>query len=239
MKWLIADDVAREMRARISAGLATSPEVQGAFAEAVAELEAAVGAPRNLTVAGDIAQVGVEGLLTERPDFLAWLMGYANTTYSSIQQALAMADADPAVKRIELKINSPGGTVAGLFETLGAIEDTQKPISVTTSYAASAAYAIAARGGRITALTGATEVGSIGVAQSFYAPEEIIDVASTAAPKKRPDVRTEEGRAIVRERLDALHEQFVKAIAGGRGTTVENVNTNFGQGGVLVAVEAK
>jgi len=239
MKWLVADEVAREMRAKLSAGLASSPDVQAAFAAAVGDYESAARSPRNLQVAGDVAQIQVEGLLTERPDFIAWLMGYANTTYQSIQQALAMADADPSVKRIELRVNSPGGTVAGLFETLGALDDTAKPVSVLTSFAASAAYAIAARGGRIMATTGATEVGSIGVASSFWALDEVVDIASTDAPKKRPDVRTEEGKAMVREELDAVHDIFVDAIAKGRGTTKANVNANFGQGGLLTAVEAK
>ena len=50
-----------------------------------------------------------------------------------------------------------------------------------------------------------------------------------------PDVTTEEGKALVREELDALHELFAEAIAEGRGTTVEKVNENFGQGGMLLA----
>ena len=49
---------------------------------------------------------------------------------------------------------------------------------------------------------------------------------------------TEDGKAIVREELDALHEIFVDAIASGRDTTVEKVNADFGQGATLLAEEA-
>jgi ClpP class serine protease len=239
MKWLVANEVAQDMRAKLAAGLAPSREAEAEFSESIVARARSEGAPSNLSVAGDVAQIDVVGLLTERPDFIAWLFGYGNTTYEDIQSAIAIAEANPAVKRLQYNIASPGGTIAGLFETLAAIDDGKKPKSVVTSFAASAAYAIASRAGRITATTAATEVGSIGVAISFYVDESIIDIASTKAPKKRPDVSTEEGQATVREELDALHDLFVEAIAGGRGTTVEDVNANFGQGGLLVAVEAK
>lgn len=239
MKWLVANEVAQDMRAKLAAGLAPSREAEDEFAAAIVARAGSDGAPSNLSIAGDVAQIDVIGLLTEKPDFIAWLFGYGNTTYEDIQSAVAIAEANPAVKRLQFNVNSPGGTIAGLFETLAAVDDVKKPKSVVTSFAASAAYAIASRAGKITATTAASELGSIGVAISFFVHEGIVDIASTKAPKKRPDVTTEEGKGIVREELDALHDLFVEAIAGGRGTTVPDVNENFGQGGLLVAVEAK
>jgi len=239
MKWFIADEVAREIRGKLAAGLAPSREAVTEFTATMLDRPSADSAPPNLQIAGDVAQIEVAGVLTVRPDFVAWLFGYDNTLYGDIQAAVAIAEANPSIKRLQFNVNSPGGTVEGLFETLDAIDLAKKPKSVSTSFAASAGYAIASRGGKITARTAATEVGSIGVAVSLYADESIIEIASTQAPKKRPDVKTEEGKAIVREELDALHDLFVDAIAAGRGTTVADVNENFGQGGLLVAVEAK
>lgn len=236
--WLIAENVAREMSLRLASGLTVTEAAQAEFTARML-VDREDGRPPNLTIAGDIAQIEVEGLLTEKPDLWAWIFGFGNTTYQQIRAALAIADADQVVKRIEFHVNSPGGQVAGFFDTLAAVEDTRKPRTVLTGFAASAAYGLSAVAGKITATNAAVEIGSIGVAVSFRVSEDVIDIASTEAPNKRPDVTTPEGKAIVREELDALHELFADAIAHGRGTTVEDVNTNFGRGSVLVAGDAR
>jgi len=235
--WLVADRFAREMRARVAVGLVASAEAQATFAAAT--VAASDGQPRNLKIAGDVAEIGVEGLLTQRPDFYAWLFGYGNTTYSDIQQSLAIAQADPTIKRVVFRVNSPGGQVDGLFDTLAALDAFGKPTSVTTSLAASAAYAIAALGGKIEATNAAVEVGSIGVATEFWVDDHVVQIASTNAPNKRPDVTTDAGKAVIRAELDALHDVFVDAIAKGRGTSVVNVNESFGRGGLVIAGHAK
>jgi len=238
--WLLEQEVAEQLRALRAAGIDCSEAQRADFAErCVAETARHGGTPRNLNVAGDVAEITVEGILTETPDFFAWLFGGGNTTYASIRQAVALADADPGVKKVVFKINSPGGEVNGLFDTLGAIEASKKPSSVTASFAASAAYAIAATGGKITATNAAVQFGSIGVAVSFFHMEEVIDITSTEAPNKRPDPSTPEGKAVIIEHLDALHAIFADAIARGRGTTVSNVNKTFGRGGILLSAEAR
>jgi len=236
--WLIDEGTAREMRARLDAGLQITDAGMAAFEETVLGARED-GSPRNLNVAGDVAEITVEGLLTEKPDFWAWIFGLENTTYQSIVAAVAIAEANPAVKRLQFNINSPGGTVAGLFDALAAIQDAKKPSSVVTSFAASAAYALATVAGKITATNAAVLVGSIGVVMSFHVDENRVDITSTDAPNKRPDVTTEEGKAVIRKELDALHALFVGEIATGRGTTVADVNANFGRGSVLVANDAK
>jgi hypothetical protein len=49
---------------------------------------------------------------------------------------------------------------------------------------------------------------------------------------------TDEGKAVVREELDAIHDVFVESIAEGRGTTTKKVNKNFGQGAMVLAEDA-
>jgi ClpP class serine protease len=139
-------------------------------------------------------------------------------------------------------IDSPGGQVDGLFETIAAIDAfkaTGKPLKVRASNAQSAAYALAAAAGRIEATSPASSFGSIGVAAAFVVSDKVVSVTSTDAPNKRPDVATDAGRAIVREQLDAIHELFVGAIAKGRGTTAAAVNKEFGRGATVLAGEAR
>jgi ClpP class serine protease len=196
--------------------------------------------PRIAVTAGNSMQISIEGILTKKPDFLVWFFYGANTAYRDIQSALAIAEQDSSIKTVVLDIDSPGGHVDGLFELLANLQSFTKKMEVRASLAASAAYAIAAVApGKITATNIAAAFGSIGVAAQYFVDDAIVDIASTEAPKKRPDLRTEEGKAAVREELDAIHALFVDAIATGRGTTVADVNQNFGRGGVLLADEAK
>ncbi|MGC4088414.1 MAG: hypothetical protein QM756_11060 [Polyangiaceae bacterium] len=137
INWLLRGDVAQELQASIRSGARPTAAQRAEFASRQA---AAGSAPRNLRIAGDVAEIRVEGLLTQRADFLAMFFGFANTTYSAIAEAFAIAGADPNVKRVSLSVDSPGGTVAGLFDALAAIESFSKPISVIAEQACSAAY---------------------------------------------------------------------------------------------------
>ena len=203
------------------------------------EPTANAGVIPNLKIAGDVAEIRVEGMLTESPDFFLWLFGIGNTAFSHIRTALAAADADPTVKRISMFVDSPGGTVDGLFETLDALALTSKPITVRARRAQSAAFAIGAVAGKITAVNEAVPFGSIGVATEFRVRDDIVAITSREAPDKRPDVTTPEGVATVQDQLDDVHDIFAERIAKGRGTTVKDVNQNFGRGRTVLARDAK
>lgn len=239
--WLLKPEVAQAMQVARMLGYQPTAEERAKFAEQMQETYAAGPSdqPRNLQIFGDTAEIAIDGVLTEKPDCFALLFGSGNTTYSSIRKALAQADGDPNVKNIVLNISSPGGHVTGLFETFAALEAVRKPMSVRASQATSAAYGIAAIAGPIKATTPAAEFGSIGVAVRLFLDEDVVDVASTKAPRKRPDYSTEEGIAVIREELDAFHELFVDAIARGRDTKAATVNEEFGRGGVLLAKQAR
>lgn len=221
----------------MESGLAPTPEQIATFVEQHT-LEAG-GTPRNLKLAGSVAQIDVHGILTPKPDFFARYFFGGNTTYEEILAAISLAEADPAVKQVVFSIDSPGGHSAGLFDVFAAIESMRKPKLAVAAYACSAAYGIAAATGRIEATNRAVEVGSVGVAITYMDDPAIIDITSTEAPDKRPDPATEEGRAVIRRELDAIHELFAETIAKGRKTTVEKVNEKFGRGAVMIASDAK
>lgn len=258
LRMLLRSDVAEKLGRLHKSGVAPTAKRREEFAAARAarpKLAATLpGArpvassdPENYAVVGSVAQVCIEGVLSEEPDFWAWLFGMDGTTYSDIRDALALAAADPLVKSVVFDVSSPGGYCDGLFETLAAIETFKKPITVQSSQACSAAYALSAMAGPITAIGPASEFGSIGVAIAFAfdADTEIVNLTSTEAPNKRPDPRTAEGKAVIVAELDAVHELFVDAIARGRSNatgktyTVEQVNADFGRGGTMLADAAK
>ena len=141
--------------------------------------------PRLLTVAGNNAEIAVQGAITNRPSLMAFLFGGGNTTYADIVSALAVAEQDPEIDNITLAIDSPGGTIAGLFDTLAAIEAAKKPIkAVVSNTAASAAYAIASQADEIVATNKAARFGSVGIVVSGFVDENEFAVTSTNAPKK-------------------------------------------------------
>ena len=233
MDWLLESTTLESMRAAAAAGNLTTVEQEAEFA---ARDRSGSGI---MAVAGDRAQINISGVLTQKPNFFAMLFGGGNTTYGQINSALADAEADPDVNGITLAVDSPGGTIAGLFDTLAALQGVKKPMTATISnVGASAAYAIAAQAATITATNRATRVGSVGIVASFFVRENEITVASRKAPLKNPDVRTKAGKSAVQDHLDALHEIFVDAIAEGRNIKTQKVNADFGQGATVLAEDA-
>lgn len=195
--------------------------------------------PQPLRVEGTTAVVDIKGVLTKTPDWMArWLYG-ANTTYSDIIAAVRDAEADPRVESIVFNVESPGGAVTGLFDAMAVIAGATKPTHARVEdLAASAAFGLASQADTITANNAAAAVGSVGVVYSTYVSEGEINITSTEAPNKRPNLTTEEGRAVVRAELDAIHDQFAGRIAEGRGLSLNVVNKNFGRGGMKLAEAA-
>lgn len=239
MWWLLREDKLRHLEEARKSGLAPTAEQRLQFSERISA--ARDGKPRSLVVAGDVAEIRVEGVLTKDPDIFMMWFGGGNTSYRDIAAALAVADSDPTIKRAVLSIDSPGGDVDGLFDCLAAIEAFSKPLTARCSEACSAAYAIASMAKKIEATNAAATFGSIGVAARYtvFSDVEFIDITSTEAPDKRPDVTTDAGRAVIRKHLDDIHELFASAIAKGRETTVAKVNADFGRGAVMLAGDAK
>ena len=156
-----------------------------------------------------------------------------------------MASLD--VGAIMLLIDSPGGAVSGIdsFANQVAAAAKRKPItSHVLGTAASAAYWIGAMANEMT-LERTAIVGSIGVVAAY--PKQVepdrdgyidVEIVSSNAPNKRPDVMTEDGLDEVRGRLNALEAIFISDVAKGRKTTVAKVREEFRKGGTEVGEAA-
>lgn len=235
--WLITAELKQQLEQAHRAGITPTVQQQADYVAAYGPYES--NTSKILTIAGNVAEIRISGAITKSPSFMAMLFGGGNVTYPEIIAALAEADANPEVERAELRVDSPGGHVDGMFEALAALEGFSKPTkAIVVNQAASAAYAIVSQTDEIVALNRAARVGSIGVAASFYLDGDTIDITSTNAPNKRPDLTTEAGQKVIREELDALHDLFVESIAAGRDTTPDKINAEYGRGSVLLADEA-
>lgn len=199
--------------------------------------------PPGMNVVGSTAEIRVDGVLTKRPDFWAKFFGGGNTTYSSIRNALAHAATASDVREVVLAIDSPGGNSDGLIELLDSIsafrQSSGKKLRVRAENALSAAYGIAAAAGNIEAVGRGASFGSIGTAVSYFVPPNVVTLTNSESPDKRPDLTTDEGKAVVVKYLDQINHEFATAIANGRGVSLKDVTEGFGRGAMMTAVEAK
>ncbi len=192
-----------------------------------------------MSVNNETAQINIKGILTHEPDFFASMFGSGNTLYSDISESLVEANNNPNISKISLVIDSPGGSYDGLFRLVDSIKSIQKPIeAIIINMCASAAYAIASQADTIVATNRSNRIGSIGVVQTHFLMDHIIEITNTDSPNKRPDLSTQEGRDVIVTELNQMHNLFTDSVSKGRNVSVNEVNTNFGQGAIFLAEKA-
>lgn len=137
-----------------------------------ANLKAETSAP--LSVSAGIATIPIRGVIGKGLSPLEMACGGADI--AQIEAAFDQANSDPAISKIILAIDSPGGTSTGVPELAAKIAATKnKTIEARSdSLIGSAAYYIAAAADEIV-VTPTTQVGSIGVVAQV---RETIDTTS-------------------------------------------------------------
>jgi len=171
-----------------------------------------------IPLSGTIADTSQQGLLT-----------VSGITPKLVRDYLKRAESDGGVKAVVLRINSPGGSAAASQEIASEIRrfraETGKPVVISMGdIAASGGYYISAYADTIVANPG-TLTGSIGVISQFIYIEGLLDKLGleleTVKAGKHKDMGmwplTEEQRQIMQDITDDLYEQFVAAVAEGRG----------------------
>ena len=220
-----------------------------------AEIEARIGGAKERKTAsreGDIAVIPVRGVISNRASMIEDLSVGMGASAERIEQNIRAAYDDKEVKAIILDVDSPGGAAAGTPE-LGAVirsmRGGDKPIvAQVNGLCASAAYWIASGCDEVVA-TESSQVGSIGVITvheevSRMLEEEGITETIISAGKYKAEGNPfepldDEARANIQSMVDSYYSMFLSAVAEGRGTDNETVRTEYGQGRVLMAADAK
>lgn len=212
---------------------------------AVAQMGARAPATRTAMLRDGVGMLPITGAIFPRANIMTELSGATSLDVAAAD--LRALQASPDVKAILAVVDSPGGAVAQVNDFARLIASSPKPVTVhITGMCCSAAYWVgsAAAGGMSLDPTGV--VGSIGVLISTsyqVTPDAMgrlgLDIASTNAPNKRPDLSTEEGRAQIRQMLDGIEDVFIASVAKGRGVTEAVVRREFGAGGTLTGKAAK
>ncbi|MEG8040493.1 S49 family peptidase [Sphingomonas sp. LR60] len=212
---------------------------------AVASMGARAPATRTSMLRDGVGMLPLLGPVFPRANIMTEYSGAASLDVAAAD--LRALQASPDVRHILMVIDSPGGAVAQVNDFARLVAASPKPVSVhITGLCCSAAYWIgsSAAGGMSLDPTGV--VGSIGVliSTSYQVEPDAngrrdLDIASSNAPNKRPDLSSEEGQAQIRQMLDAIEDVFIANVAKGRGVTEAVVRNEFGKGGTLTGKAAK
>jgi signal peptide peptidase SppA len=195
------------------------------------------------------AVIPITGGLSQRPNFISDLFGWSD--YETVSAQLRAALADPAVGILVFYVDSPGGVISGLPELgdeIFASRRVKPSIAFCSNVCASAAFWLGSQATQLVAQPSA-DVGSVGVLSVHFdcsqqlAAEGIRPTIIASSPFKAetsPLVPlTPEALQYEQARVNALHGDFVAALARGRGIDAAAVRRDFGTGRVLNAREAR
>ncbi|MFT8335110.1 MAG: S49 family peptidase [Acetobacter orientalis] len=199
---------------------------------------------RRLTVnRAGVATLPVMGPIFPRANMMTEFSGA--TSLDSLSADLQAAQDATQVQQILLLMDTPGGVTTGVSDFAKQVAASKKPITVYVPGAcASAGYWIASQASSIV-MDDTALVGSLGIVVSGSTQVQAdrqgrmgMDITSSNAPNKRLDVTNADDQAQIRAMLDEVEAVFLSAVASGRGTTLESVKQNFGQGGMKAAKSA-
>ena len=187
-----------------------------------------------------VAIVPVTGPIFRRANLLTRISGA--TSIDVLATDITTALEDPAVKAVVLNIDSPGGQMNGnneLAKMIAASRGLKPIVAYVGGAGASAAYWIASAAERIV-VDETAALGSIGVLLALPRGrgDGPIEFVSSNAPKKRPDIASDAGRAQVQALADKLGRVFAESVAANRGLPVERIEAEFGQGDLLIGADA-
>ncbi len=192
-----------------------------------------------------VAVINVMGIIAQHASQVDNVSGPGGTSTERVMSSFKAAIADPSVKGIILNVDSPGGNVSGVQALADEIYRSRgrKPIvAQVNSLMASAAYWIGSAADEIVMTPGA-QAGSIGVYAlhrdvSAAAEKEGIKFTFISAGKYKVEGNayeplTDEARRAAQAGVDAYYQDFVRAVARGRGVPVDKVLKGFGEGRTL------
>lgn len=194
-----------------------------------------LGHATTFTVSQRIGVIPIEGVITNSHFIVNQLVSFRK---------------DRKIKAIILRIDSPGGAVGPSQEIYREVKRTtreKKIVASLGSVAASGGYYAASAADKIVSNPG-TITGSIGVLMEFMRVEDLLkkigidfEVVKSGEFKDMGSPHremTEKERALLQELISDVQDQFVKAVAEGRGLTKERVR-ELADGRIFSGASAK
>lgn len=213
---------------------------------------AAVAASRRREEAGQttgtVAVLPLYGAIYPKANLMTERSGA--TSLQSWLQRFEAAVNSPDISAIVIDVDSPGGVTSGVMEAGDAIfaaRGKKRIVAVANTLMASAAYWIGSQADEIVA-TPSADVGSVGVYAMHVDYSRAIEndgVKTTLVKAGRYKAEgnpyeplSAEARAEMQARVDEAYDQFVGAVARGRGISASAVRASYGEGRVMSAPKA-
>jgi protease IV len=196
---------------------------------------------------GKVLVVEILGLITTTG--VRQMLSSQEGTYERLDSIMNIADKDPRIKAMIIKIDSPGGSVTASDLVYRQIIDfkTKKKIPAVaciTNMGASGAYMIALSADRIVALP-TSMVGNVGVFIPFISFQGLMDMLGVrdetiasgkykvaGSPKKD---MTEEDKAIYKTIVDEMYADFMAKVKKNRPAMTDADIKIVGDGRVMAA----
>ncbi|HRI52470.1 MAG TPA: S49 family peptidase [Pseudomonadota bacterium] len=190
--------------------------------------------PCEPTLHGKVAVIDVTGPITPGAAMLR-SFGMAAVSLDDIARGLQEAGEDPMADSVMLRINSPGGSIAGISDFMGLLEAVKRVKPVVAAMGGSAASLAAWIAGGCTAAHASPETigGSIGVfavvgdSTEMFKEMGVKRMVIGSGPYKGSGIAgvpvTEEQVNEIQRSVDAINELFIEGIAEGRGMSTEQV----------------
>jgi signal peptide peptidase SppA len=220
--------------------------------ETAAEYDRALmaAAPKAAAEAGrTVAVVPVIGPITKRDSFMSMFFG--GTSVNRLVAQLRTLRNDESVSAVVLNVDSPGGSTSGMPELaaeIRALRESKKVVAICNDLAASGGYWIASQADEVVA-TPEARVGSVGVYMLHVDQSKALEAAGItptfiSAGKFKTEGNpyeplSDEAKAHAQTIVDAHYQAFVGDVATGRNVPAATVRSDYGQGRVLVAKDAK
>lgn len=197
---------------------------------------------------GAVAVVPLYGVMNQRMNMMAAMSG--GTSTEQFAKALREQVNNPQVKAVIIDVDSPGGSVYGtdeLAQEIYSMRGSKPIIAVANSGMFSAAYYAMSQADEIVVTPGG-ELGSIGVymvhvdASAAYEQEgykpTVIRAGKYKAEGNPYEPLGDDAQAEFQAQVDRYYDMFLKAVARGRGVTVDKVRSQYGEGRIFGAKDA-
>ena len=191
--------------------------------------------PQPYVTEDGIGVVPLCGVISKGASPLDKMLGACDL--NEVAATLSAMEADPAVKKVCLAVDSPGGTVTGVEELANKVRRMSKPtMAYTDGEMCSAAYWIASAADRVVC-SGSASIGSIGVYMAIpdfskaYADAgvQMVVIKSSGSPLKGAGIEgtslSPEQIANLQQQVDSIHADFMASVKQTR-TMVQDSTMN-------------
>lgn len=235
--WMITDDALKMMLEILEAHLEGKP------------IDFKASEPQDrplLHRAGNVGVLNLSGPIFPKANLMTEMSGA--TSLDQFRSEFREAMNDGAIKSVLLHFDSPGGLSDHVEETAMEIREARdtKPIyAIADTAMCSAAYYLGSQASQVFA-TPSAQVGSIGVYtvhKDDSVQKELSGVKETVIKAGRFKASmvtplSEDTHGHLQELVNATNDRFMRNVALGRNTTVEDVQENYGEGGIVTVEKA-